>query len=383
MTSSVTTMSYITINWETPFDPVYGEVITIPPWTVMWRGYDVQYPDISERTMYYSSKEIASGYVHDSTTHKLGCFMTTRPLRILDLRFMKQILSRMIQRYRSIPEHLQDFAQLMLSFGLCSLKHQIILVKNRYAGVLQQPDATENVIYKGIQEMEKLLERNTLLEQTGIRVAETTNDGGTMALLKELLSGHFDGFFSPRLQSAFHIEKNGTMSPELILFNPKRTGILQISPHLSDKTFRLVQSNTFIHLSGKVEKSFIDFISQKSKYIPFEIMGKPSPFYMSGKGYVTTGPHPHPLDVYYMKMDQGDKETIEHYTRYQTAGRNMRGMLDICTPEAPVPCVKVSPFPQTLSHDPLRKTPSTKTRKKGGFKKEKIINIYPPFYESG
>lgn len=44
---------------------------------------------------------------------------------------MKQLLRRIIQINDSDP-NLNDFISTMISFGLCSLRHQIILLKERY-----------------------------------------------------------------------------------------------------------------------------------------------------------------------------------------------------------------------------------------------------------
>lgn len=81
---------YQTIFWDT-FLPAYGSYINLPENTVLWRGYNVSHPAISDLPACYCDKETAKEYKTD--THVLGSFATSRSLKLLDFRFLKVLLN--------------------------------------------------------------------------------------------------------------------------------------------------------------------------------------------------------------------------------------------------------------------------------------------------
>lgn len=207
---------YYELELETPFDTAYG-VIKLPENMIVYRGYSNRHPALSERFAYFSEKQIANSYVK-SPDYVLSAFTNTRVLRLLDVRFMTGILREMIYSNPSDESTLP----IILSFGLCSLKHQVHLLNKRYA----HPESR----VKGhtiLQTIVDGLDSSSLYERQGVRIGETTNDAYTMAFLSKLFENYVDGFVSPRLYSPYH-HKN-TMAPELILFNPIRSGIRQLS----------------------------------------------------------------------------------------------------------------------------------------------------------
>jgi hypothetical protein len=221
--------SFYELGWESTFEPLYGAPIIIPENTILWRGYDINYPAISHRYTYYSSHDIAKGY-SEINNRRLGSFITTRPLKILDIRFMKTLLSRLIQT-NDPNKNIEPFASMMISFGLCSLGHQIKLLKIRFNDILKTNNDYSKIITEGIHKLNQYYNPNDIIEKAGFRIAETTNDGYTMSFLQELFKGVVDGFISPRLRSPFHIEKKGEMSPELIVFDPQNSNIKQINSY--------------------------------------------------------------------------------------------------------------------------------------------------------
>ena len=217
---------YFEIDWDAPWSPLYGHTIDIPENTILWRSYDASYPAIGNRFAYYSSKSIAEGY-RQNNTRQLGHFISTRPLRLLDYRFMRVLLSHLITT-NAHDKSIHDLTSIMLSFGLCSLGHQIELVKTRYIGPDKTTQPTKQM-EQSIQSLEEYYKAGNIIEQAGIRIAETTNDAYTMGFLQELFNGVFDGFISPRLYSP-------SVHPEIIIFNPSVSGIEELPTYPVNKT---------------------------------------------------------------------------------------------------------------------------------------------------
>lgn len=334
-------MSYLyELDWETPFPPLYGSSIIIPENTILWRSYDKSYPAIGDRFAYYSSKQVAQGYKQNNT-RELGHFISTRPLRLLDYRFMRVLLTRLIHMNSTTDKSIQYLASIMISFGLCSLKHQIDLIKMRYISLNKNTSQYKH-IQQSIKEMEKYYKPNTLLEQTGVRVAETTNDIYTMGFLQELFKGYFDGFISPRLYSPFHFEKQGSMmSPEMIIFNPKASGIKELSTYPSNvsriKQVKIVE----ILQQSKDGHIVIDNIHKNGEdmYMSLE-------FFMSGGG--TSSSKSHYLDTADTLLNSNDTSLLEIYNNGKKAGSKWSKKIDLRIIQTPSPCVQVTAFPQEM-----------------------------------
>jgi len=199
------------LYWEKPWDTAYG-IITIPVNAVFYRGYNPKCP-ISSYPSYFGSRDTAEEY-SKLPGRTLGAFRTTKHVKVLDVRFMKHILTELFAE----NPHNDSVHATVLAFGLCSLYHQIELLKIRFKSQFTEAiEAMKQSVGSG------------LFEPPGIRIAETTNDGEVMAFLAEVFHGFVDGFISPRLETPFHIEKMGFLNPECILFNPKHAGIEQLS----------------------------------------------------------------------------------------------------------------------------------------------------------
>lgn len=329
---SITPTRYIDLDWEQSFEPLYGSPIIIPNHTLLWRGYDIQYEPISNRFAYFSSKNIATGYARQPN-HTLGCFVTTKELKILDICFMKQLLRRIIQTNQTDSD-IEDFVSTILSFGICSLGHQIDLLKLRFKDQINKKN--KNSI-ESINEVIKYYDSTKIIEQDGFRIADTNNDAITMAFLQGLFEGHFDGFISPRLHTPFHVEKGGQLSPELIIFNPKQAHLQQL----------------FSKPSPIIIMSFDNLLSTRYNLITINqnIKGKNiySQFYMSGGHLPIYNDSKHYLDDFETKVNKKNKSSLKKYIHANQAGQKWNRKFIFTDLYAPVPSFTITPFPSSLN----------------------------------
>lgn len=218
------------LEFETEFYPVYGSVIIIPKESVFYRGYPLDYPSVSDHPSFYGSINTANEYAKQPN-RRLGTFTNREDLKLLDFRFMRLLLKELFEQIEKnsnlSKEDILCISSTILSFGLCSLEHQIRLLNNFPKQYIDYCPGFQKVIdsYKGPR----------LIEQPGVRIAETRNDSKTMGFLKGLFEGKFDGFISPRLKTPFHIEKYGELPPEMVILNPKESKIKQI-PTIDPRT---------------------------------------------------------------------------------------------------------------------------------------------------
>lgn len=326
---------YREIDWEAPFEPLYGSPIIIPENTMLWRGYDTRFNPIPERFQYYSSSSIA--YEYAMKEHReLGCFVTTRPIKLIDIRFMMNILDRIIHT-NSSDKYLDDFVSSIISFGLCSLGHQITLLKERYKDEIKKQTEASKEIKRNIQKVIECYKPLNVIEQKGVRIGETTNDGFTMAFLQELFKGLFDGFVSPRLATPFHNEKDGQLSPEMVIFNPKASNLKQLQ----------------YYPSNIITNTFTDFISINHQLINVRKIKKGDEIsikmYMSGNSSLRSGGgrriinSKHHLDEYEDKLNTGDRETMRIHTNAIKAGKKWREKIMIIQMRSDSP-IKLNEF---------------------------------------
>lgn len=298
----MSSVTMIDIDWEVKFNPVYGSAIELPANVLLYRGYDTKFPIIGTRTSYYSSYSVAKGYAEQSSSTVLGLFTTTKKLKILDYRFMIDILRRCIQINIDDKKY-TDYIPLIISFGLCSYRHQINLMKERYRNTISSGTSISHDTIRRIKNMESYLSNDNLKEQSGIRVAETINDGFSMALLKELFFGNFDGFISPRLMTPYHNDNNNTLSPELILFNPQDAQLIQL----------------YTKPSSIITLKWADFIKDKQLIELLHPFSKKIDFYMSGGNKYTI----HRLNEY-DKLFHTNKYIQKEEKRMQNAGKRLK-----------------------------------------------------------
>jgi hypothetical protein len=320
---------YLELDWESSWAPIYGKAITIPENTILWRSYDTSYPAIGERFAYYSSKRIATEYKKNST-RILGHFVTTRPIKLMDYRFMRVLLSRLIST-NSHDTAIQELAAIMMSFGLCSLGHQIEMVKMRYRDLHKTSDEYKQ-IEESLQAMEQYYKPGNIIEQTGVRIAETTNDTYTMGFLQELFKDVLDGFISPRMYSPFHTEKyRSMMSPEMILFNPKASKIQELIQYPKTTTMREFEINDIIQRTS--DYVVIDNITKRGVDLKLD-------FFMCGGNQMGA----HYLDRADDMLHTNDKNLLKIYNSGKKVGNKWTKKMIVERIEAPKPCAPVSPF---------------------------------------
>lgn len=293
------TARFQSIRWDESFSPVYGSFIEIPENTVMWRGYDTQYAAIAERPVYFGNETIAKAYADTSPTHTLGLFATTRPLKLLDIRFLKVLLKDLFYgRNGNVVQ------KTTVAFGLCSFFHQLRLMQSIFADSIKK--GTEH----GFKAMASVYKDGDF-EQPGVRVAETSNDGWVMTFLSELFEGIVDGFISPELDSPYHYQNKGKMHPELIVFNPLKSGIVQLKSMPPTK-----------------EMTIADFIREQF----------PSPVrlrayametdYVGCGGGSSRGAHKSTcvpaIEAFYDLVNRGHTESIQQYREALKEGRKLR-----------------------------------------------------------
>lgn len=216
--ADMSALVYNDIKWSEPksFLPVYGSFIKLPERTVLWRGYDTLYPALGDRPVYFGEKEVAESYASTSDTHTLGLFATTKPLKLLDIRFMKILLTDLLNERTG-----NAVLRTTVAFGLCSFYHQLRLMITLYKDIIHTDP--------GYNAMKSMLNTNSILEQPGVRVAETSNDGWVMTFLGEVFDGVADGFIAPKLFTPYQVHTNNHLHPEIIVFNPRKSGITQLT----------------------------------------------------------------------------------------------------------------------------------------------------------
>lgn len=216
------------------FYPVYTKIY-LPANSYFYRGYDAAHAAVSDRPAYYAATaEVAEGYGAQTARHRIGLFRTTRPLVLYDIRYVSVILREYIrqrkapkmpdERDRERDREIQSgIYTALLALGLCSFSAQLGLVRERYA-VNERLSAMESYARSPPAGCNPV-------ELEGVRVSEGENDAELIALLAELFTGTeaADGYISPNLKSPYHIENGGILNSELVIFNPERGGIVQVT----------------------------------------------------------------------------------------------------------------------------------------------------------
>lgn len=223
-------MGMFELDIDSPFDPLFGVPITIDEQVVVYRGYDERHPALSNRVTHFGTRATALGYAQRSAHHRLGSFHTTRPITLLDLRYVR-VLLRELFRTRTFrgSGKMECMARMTLAYGLCSFRDQL-----RILDVLMK-DAPGTAAMKAFHARflanedwgKAPLDVNPFTPD-GIRVGETNNDALSLLALKQLFGTWVDGFVAPRTESVFHVEKGGFITAELVLFDPIDAGMREM-----------------------------------------------------------------------------------------------------------------------------------------------------------
>ena len=155
------------------FDTVFHN-IKIPQNTILLRGYDKAYAAISERPAYFTSNvDVASAY-----GNKLGVYVSRKPLKVYDLRFVGAILLDLLSRRKSTSKEVVEcIYTLTLSYGLCSFTRQLELFDERYRNVRDKFEAEIRSMTSDLHSPNYRFNTGiNPVEPKGIRIGETTND---------------------------------------------------------------------------------------------------------------------------------------------------------------------------------------------------------------
>jgi hypothetical protein len=324
------------IEWDEVFDASYGIINLHPEQYVFYRGHDVNFP-LTNRPAYFGTKEVAQQYAK-KPCHIVSAFTNTRKLRLIDVRFMKNILRDIFENNANQFALNDDMKSVTLSFGLCSLNHQIQMASQRFNDSLSEfLDPNRTLSFKNALESLQSSYTNSIYEQPGVRIAETTNDSYTMGFLKGLFEHAIDGFISPQTKSPFHIERtNNTLMSELIIFNPISCGFRKFDslPHITvyEDMYDIYQQHKLQILrnnnAGIIKyKMFVQSGGTNDNYLPS-------------------------VEILHLQYDS-NKELRHNYEKGLQSGLDLSKNASFYELESIKPCVPVNPWPKTMPYHRL------------------------------
>ena len=244
------------VDFEEYFDPLYGSFMLLLPGCAFYRGYDTRYPPVSDWPSHYSTKHVASAY-GSGNNRALGLFSNNKQsLKLIDYRYLKLLLTDLFQnRPDNTMATLDPIIRTSVGYGMCDITDQLHIGKNMFKNDTRGMAALEQYFNKNIRGktyVQKPLDVNPV-STSGYRIAETNNDTFILQFLKECMGHVFDGFVSPRQASPYHVEKNGYMSPEMVIFSPEKVGIVQINETSLPRGLRTITMNDLLdYQSAKV-----------------------------------------------------------------------------------------------------------------------------------
>lgn len=303
------------------FDTVYG-IIKYPKNAVLYRGYDKRYKVLSDRPIYLTpNKSNAEEYAKQDNC-ELGIFVIKEELRLFDLRFMKHILQDLIQQDKINTNTVKQVCYTLApSFGLCSLKRQIELIKQRF------PNPSDPARRKNLEDFVKHPNEKDPVELQGVRVGETYNDAQSALYLKEAFEDVIHGYIAPRLSSPYHYENDNIHPAEILLFNPSRIRITQLMREPNE----LMKCN----VSDLFSNSAIHFPLRRFKDPKLRMMGGHT---NPAKDY----------EIIYKKNEYFDKLTQKEYQQLtkksKQSFKKLTGNTKWTYGEVPHPMTPVSPW---------------------------------------
>ena len=204
------------------FPSIIGHPIIIDKKTLFFKSYSMKYGSlINNRPSYFGEIDNASKYLKSG--RKLGIFSTKRKIKLLDIRYISQIINDLIllRKNNDFETIIKGYMTLSLSYGLISLYKQLNLYKMRYLTTFDTDKKYKKMIeyYNDYEsKKDKELFQNPL-ELQGIRIGETNNDVESTFILKEIFGDLFDGFICPTIFSPYFDDNN--IQNEILLFNPE------------------------------------------------------------------------------------------------------------------------------------------------------------------
>ena len=259
------------------FPSIIGEPIIIDENILFFKSYSIKYGNpINNRPSYFGEIDNATRYL--KSDRKLGIFSTIRKIKLLDIRYISQIINDLIllRKNNDFNTIIKGYMTLSLSYGFISLYKQLNLYKMRYSSILNTDTRYKKMIeyYNDYEsKKDKELFQNPL-ELEGIRIGEINNDVESTFILKEIFEDFFDGFICPTIFSPYFDDYN--IPNEILLFNPKNTIIeidgipnnsetININEIFTIPFFMKNNETTYFQHGGKKNK--IDYIFEKNNLI--------------------------------------------------------------------------------------------------------------------
>ena len=194
------------------FDYTHG-IMTLPQESIWYRAYLPNITLLTDTPLFFGDIEVAFINTQHGNRH-LGEFKCTRPLRVLDIRYVMSILPFMFCKDSPDTEMMK---KITISLGLCSMEKQMRLL--RELSEHEYPNLEDS-----IRRMEAFVSLDTKpnwtnpIELRGVRIGIT--DYQVIMWLKHLFIHVADGIIAPALPTPFHDQS--VMYEELILFEPNK-----------------------------------------------------------------------------------------------------------------------------------------------------------------
>jgi len=311
---------YKTINIDS-FDIVYG-IIKFPKNVVLYRGYDKQYKIFEDRPIFLTSnKSYAESYAKQPN-HELGIFVIKQELRLFDLRFIKNIMQDLFEQEKTNSEVVRDVCYtLALSYGLCSFKRQIQLLKQRFENRIDPARK---------RSLEKYLNNpngKDPVEIKGVRIGETYNDAESAILLKEAFQNVVHGYIAPRFDTPYHCDNDDIHPAEILLFNPSKINITQLMKDPNEK----------------IKYDISNLFSSSAIHFPLRGFKNPKIYMLGGQTDPAKG-----YEIIYRKNEYFDKMSQKEYkklsNKMKQSIKKLTGNTMWTFGEVPHPTTPISPW---------------------------------------
>lgn len=188
----------------------------LPKEVVWYRAYQPGNP-VPAYPTFFGDMETAWLYA-SKTGRPLGAYRARRGLRLLDLRYVQNMLRPAMRRDAAAP----ILQKATCALGICSLQAQIRLLEE----YVNANDGLDRMREFALLAPEELPGWCNPYELQGVRVGITDIDHEVMAFLNDLFGQDADGIIAPRMPSPYHDQwhsdiRKSVMMEEVILFRPQ------------------------------------------------------------------------------------------------------------------------------------------------------------------
>lgn len=211
------------------FQPVMHP-FNIPRYWTWYRCCDPAEGALGPNPRYYGTERTANLYAEGRVKKS---YRNTRPLKILDIRYLKSILRELVACRRNVNVTTEVFKFILyvnVAFGICSMERQMFLLGENGWSTPSRLDRMKN-FYDTI--MNDWARRHVyptwlnIVEVDGCRVGITDLDYIVIVALKALFGDMYDGIIAPAMRTPYHGQgphqddpSKGLMLEELVLFSP-------------------------------------------------------------------------------------------------------------------------------------------------------------------